>query len=153
MRCKCSLKGDGLSKQNILQTSGRLLHTTQNIRADAPQLTNNMTKCALCERKLKAKAGFNLGLQSTHSRIQEFGGGGDGGDGCVRARFMCWSRANTFIWMQCGQVSQSVSVLAGPLCSSWAGLTHSNPSRWTEPAMVNTRTLQYMEVQTVVVQE
>lgn len=61
MRCKCLLKGDGLSKQIILLflvhvhcVIGRLLHTTQNIHTDVPQCTNNMTKCALCERKTKS---------------------------------------------------------------------------------------------------
>lgn len=63
MRCKCSLKGEGLSKQIILpllvhvcSVMGRLLHTTENIRADVPQCTNNVTKCALCERKTKTQS-------------------------------------------------------------------------------------------------
>lgn len=63
MMCKFSLKGDRLSKQNILPTSGRvcfamgrLLHTTENIRADIPQRTNNVTKCALFERKSKTQS-------------------------------------------------------------------------------------------------
>lgn len=77
MRCKYLLKGDGLSKQNILLTMGNvysaiggLLHATENISADVPQLTNNITKCALCEREkanLKAKDDFNLSLKSTHT--------------------------------------------------------------------------------------
>lgn len=96
--------------------------------------------CVREKLKRKAKGRFQFEAAEhthtiqKHSRIQEFSG-----DGCVRARFVCWSRTNTLIWMQWG-VSQSASVLAGPLYSSLKELTH-NPSRWTKPVMVNTRTL------------
>lgn len=81
MWCKYLLKGDGLSKQNILPTlgnvcsaMGELLHATENISADVPQLTNNTRKCALCEREkanLKAKADFNLRLKRTHTHCKK----------------------------------------------------------------------------------
>ena len=137
--CKRSQKGDELSKQNTPPTSGCVCSAMGIDSSTQPKIsvltflsTRQHDKvCTVCVRekkvKPKAKADFNLRLRSTHavpkhSRALEFGG-----HGCVQARFVCWSRANTYIWTQRG-VSQSVSVLAGPLCCTLTGLTH-NPSR------------------------
>lgn len=104
MRCKYLLKCDGLSKQNIVLTMGRvcaamgrLLHSTENISADVPQCTNNITKCALCETNCKTPSQGRFEFcghgahreckeqKEKHSRIQEFGG-----DGYDLARFVRW---------------------------------------------------------------
>lgn len=144
MRCTYyAAQGDGLSKHNILPSLGNvysavgeLLHATQNISADVPQLANNITKCALCEREkadLKAKADFNLRPKSTHTHA-------------VKRKTL--QNSGVWWWWLCpGSVCvlesykhfnlDAVSVSRCPCRTS----PTQNPRRWTQPAMVNTRTL------------
>lgn len=107
-RCKCSLKGDRLSKQNTLPTLGRVCCAMvdsstrpkiSTLTFRGAQTTRQNVHCAK-KVKLEAKADFTVRLRSTssvrkHSRLHEFGG-----DGCVRALLVCQSPANTLIWMQ-----------------------------------------------------